>query len=334
MKRLILAPLLVLLLAIAAPAFAQNPPSQTGSGRGTVNAEEMELQRMLQGGRVEGRTTIPDARSEVLIQPQGKAWRDFHNVTLAWVGGIAVGGMLLILGVFYATRGRIAIEAGPAGRTISRFNALERANHWMVASSFILLGVSGLNLTFGRHILLPVLGPYTFANISLWGKIAHNFVAFPFTLGIVVMLLLWVKDNIPNGRDVEWFKMGGGLIGKGHPKAARFNGGQKMVFWITILGGSIVAASGYFLIFPFWGDLGVADMQLAHIVHSVLSVLMVAAMIAHIYIGSLGMEGAFDAMGSGEVDLNWAKEHHSIWVEEEMAKARQVVTPSGVKPAE
>lgn len=339
MKRLILAPFLVLFLGIAMPAlvasaFAQGQPSQAGSGRGSINAEEMELQRLLQGGRVEGRTTIPDPQSEVLIQPQGKAWRDFHNVTLSWVGGIAVGGMLLILIAFYAMRGRVRIEAGPAGRTINRFNWLERANHWMVASSFIVLGVSGLNLTFGRHLLLPILGPYTFADVSLWGKIAHNFVAFPFTLGIVIMLLLWVKDNIPNRRDIEWFKMGGGLIGKGHPTAGRFNGGQKMVFWITVLGGSIVAASGYLLIFPFWGQLGVADMQLAHIIHSVLSVLMVAAMIAHIYIGSVGMEGAFDAMGSGEVDLNWAKEHHGLWVEEEMAKARQVVAPSGVKPAE
>jgi len=335
MKRFILAPVLVLLLALSAPIIAAPAFAQTASGtaRGSISADEMEMQRLLQGGRVEGRTSIPDPQSGVLIQPQGKAWRDFHNVTLAWVGGIAVGGMLLILAVFYFTRGRIAIEAGPAGRTITRFNWLERGNHWMVASSFIVLGISGLNLTFGRHVLLPIMGPYAFAEVSLWGKIAHNYVAFPFTLGIVVMLLLWVKDNIPNGRDIEWFKTGGGLVGKGHSQAGRFNGGQKMVFWITVVGGAIVAASGYFLIFPFWGDLGVADMQLAHIIHSVLSVLMVAAMIAHIYIGSLGMEGAFDAMGSGQVDLNWAKEHHSLWVDQEMAKARQVVTPSGAKAA-
>jgi len=329
MRRLILAPFLVLLLAFSVPSLAQPAPE---GARGQVSAEEMELQRLLQGGRIEGRTSIPSRESEVLVQPAGKAWRDFHNVTLAWIGGIAVGGMLLVLAGFYLTRGRIAIEGGPAGRTISRFGALERGNHWMVASSFIVLAISGLNLTFGRHILLPLIGPYAFANVSLWGKIAHNYVAFPFTLGIVVMLLLWVRDNIPNGRDIEWFKMGGGLIGKGHPVAGRFNGGQKLVFWITVLGGSAVAVSGYFLIFPFWGT-NVANMQLAHIVHSVISVLMIAAMVAHIYIGSLGMEGAFDAMGTGEVDLNWAKEHHSLWVEEEMAKARQVVTPAGARPA-
>lgn len=322
--------LAAVLLAAPVAASAQTAPSPVA--RHGVSAEEMEMQRLLQGGRIDGRVSIPDARAGALVQPAGKAWRDFHNVTLAWVGGIAVGGMLLVLVAFWFGRGRIAIEGGMSGRTIQRFNLLERANHWMVATSFIVLGLTGLNITFGRHLLLPLMGPYAFATMSEWGKIAHNFLAFPFTLGIVVMLLLWVKDNIPNKRDIEWFKMGGGLIGKGHPKAGRFNGGQKMVFWITVLGGALVAVSGYVLIFPFWGT-DVNQMQLAHIVHSLISVLMIAAMIAHIYIGSLGMEGAFDAMGSGQVDLNWAKEHHGLWVEEEMAKARRTVLPAGARPA-
>lgn len=332
MRRILLAPFMVLLLALSVPVLAQtaNPGGQARVG---LPAEELELQRMLQGGRIEGRTSIPDPQSDVLVQPAGKAWRDFHNVTLAWVGGIAVGGMLLILVAFYFGRGRITIEAGMSGRTIQRFNLLERANHWMVASSFIVLGLTGLNLTFGRHLLLPIVGPETFTALALWGKILHNYLAFPFTLGIVVMLLIWVKDNIPNGRDIDWFKQGGGLIGKGHPKAGRFNAGQKMVFWITTLGGAAVAVSGYLLIFPFWGELGVAEMQLAHIVHSIISVLMIAAMIAHIYIGSVGMEGAFDAMGSGEVDVNWAKEHHGLWVEQQRAKGLAEPT-RGAAPAE
>jgi len=165
----------------------------------------------------------------------------------------------------------------------------------MVASCFIILGLSGLNLTFGRHILLPIVGPEAFTAISQWGKYAHNFLAFPFTLGLVVMLLIWIKDNIPNARDIAWFKAGGGLIGHGHPEAGRFNGGQKMVFWITVLGGAAVAVSGYLLVFPFFFT-GMEGMQLSHIIHSLLSVLMIAAILAHIYIGSIGMDGAFDAM--------------------------------------
>jgi formate dehydrogenase subunit gamma len=240
--------------------------------------------------------------------------------------------MLLLLLAFYLIRGRMTLEDGNSGRTIQRFNALERGNHWMVASTFIILGISGLNLTFGRWAVLPIIGPEAFYALTHYGKIAHNFLAFPFTLGLVLMLLLWVRDNIPDRVDIAWVKQAGGFIGHGHPPARRFNAGQKVVFWITILGGGLVAASGYFLIFPFWGT-DIDQMQWAHIVHSLLSVLMIAAMLAHIYIGSIGMEGAYDAMGSGQVDLNWAKTHHSLWVEEEMAKARQVVAPAGARPA-
>ncbi|MBR0654231.1 formate dehydrogenase subunit gamma [Plastoroseomonas arctica] len=317
--------LLALLLACAGlTAQAQTAPAPL-SDRDQSSAEELELQRTLQGGRIEGRITIPNQQAATLIQPAGREWRAFHNRTLAWVGGVAVVGMLALLAIFFFSRGRIRIEGGPSGQTIQRFNILERANHWMVASCFIILGLSGLNLTFGRHLLLPMVGPEAFTAVSQWGKYAHNFLSFPFALGLVVMFLLWVRDNIPNRRDITWFKMGGGFIGKGHPAAERFNAGQKVVFWITILGGGAVAASGYFLIFPFAAT-DIAGMQLSHIVHSLLAVLMIAAMLAHIYIGSLGMEGAIDAMSSGQVDVKWAKEHHSLWVEEEMGK-----TPAGAK---
>jgi formate dehydrogenase subunit gamma len=290
----------------------------------------MEVQALLRGNQIQGRITIPDDRAATLIQPVGREWREFHNVTLAWVGGIAVLGMLAILSVFRLSKGCIPIEGGRSGRTLLRFNVLERANHWMVASCFIILALSGLNLTFGRHILLPVVGHEAFTAISQWGKYAHNFLAFPFTLGLVVMLLIWLKDNIPNARDIAWFKAGGGLIGNEHPDAGRFNGGQKMVFWITVLGGAVVAVSGYLLVFPFFFT-DVAGMQLSHIIHSLLSVLMIAAMLAHIYIGSIGMDGAFDAMGTGQVDLNWAKQHHGLWVQEELAKGRTASPPPRAK---
>jgi formate dehydrogenase subunit gamma len=330
--------LLALALLVAAPVAVTAQQAQI-SGTPTNPtpmlppvADELEVLKALQGGRVAGRITIPDEQAANLIQPGGRSWREFHNVTLAWIGGIAVLGMLGLLILFRMMKGRIPIEGGLSGRTIQRFNALERGNHWMVASTFIILAISGLNITFGRHVLLPVVGPEAFAAISQWGKYAHNFLSFPFTLGIVVMLLLWVKDNIPNGRDVAWFKAGGGLVGDGHPDSGRFNGGQKGIFWITVLGGAAVAITGYILIFPFFFT-DIAGMQLSHIIHSVVSVLMIAVMLAHIYIGSAGMEGAFDAMGSGQVDVNWAKQHHNLWVAEEMAKGRGANAPSGAKAA-
>lgn len=333
-------PALALALGLAAaplatPALAQVGGPVVGTPTNPVapnaSADELELLKALQGGRIAGRGTIPDAQSNNLIQPAGRDWRAFHNVTLGWIGGVAVLGMLGIIVLFYATKGRIPVEGGRAGRTIERFNAIERTAHWMTAGSFVVLALTGLNITFGRYLLLPVLGPEAFATMSLWGKYAHNYLAFPFTLGVVLLFLMWVKDNIPNKLDIAWFKAGGGLVGHGHPQAARFNGGQKMVFWITVIGGTAVAISGYVLIFPFFVT-DIAGMQLAHIVHGVISVLMIAAMIGHIYIGSAGMEGAFDAMGSGQVDLNWAKQHHGLWVEDEMKKARETVAgPAGAK---
>ena len=322
---------------VAPPALAQvggpvvgTPTSPVAS---TATADELELQKALTGGRIAGRVSIPDGQSASLVQPAGRDWRAFHNVTLTWVGGIAVLGMLGIIVLFYMSKGRIPVEAGRAGRTIQRFNAIERGAHWMTAGSFVVLALTGLNLTFGRWLILPLLGPETFATLTLWGKYAHNYLSFPFTLGVVLLFLMWVKDNIPNKLDVAWFKAGGGLIGHGHPDAARFNGGQKMVFWITVIGGTLVAVSGYVLIFPFFVT-DIAGMQLAHIVHGVISVLMIAAMIGHIYIGSVGMEGAFDAMGSGQVDVNWAKQHHGLWVEDEMKKAHQTIAgPAGAKAA-
>jgi formate dehydrogenase subunit gamma len=337
--RLLPALLLALGLALtpAAPALAQigGPVSGVPGNPvpATSTAEELELQKALTGGRLAGRITIPDNQAASLVQPAGRDWRQFHNVTLAWIGGVAVLGMLGIIVLFYMSKGRIPVEGGRTGHTIQRFNALERGAHWMTALSFVVLAITGLNLTFGRWVVMPLIGPEAFATLTLWGKYAHNYLSFPFTLGVVLLFLIWVKDNIPNRVDIAWFKAGGGLIGHGHPVAGRFNGGQKMVFWITVLGGTLVAISGYVLIFPFWVT-DIAGMQLAHIVHGVISVLMIAAMLGHIYIGSAGMEGAFDAMGSGQVDMNWAKQHHPLWVEDEMQKARETVSGQpAAKPA-
>jgi formate dehydrogenase subunit gamma len=149
---------------------------------------------------------------------------------------------------------------------------------------------------------------------------------------VALMFLVWIKDNIPSGVDVRWFAAGGGIVGKGHPPARRFNGGQKVIFWTVVLGGAALSVSGFYLLFPPFAG-GVLNLQFWNVVHGIVSVLMVAAMLGHIYIGSIGMEGAFDAMGSGEVDLNWAKEHHSLWVAEEIQKGH-VQGGQRLQPAE
>jgi len=281
-----------------------------------------EQQLLQESARIQGRVSIPDQRSSVLMQPAGRDWREFRNVTLRWIGGIAILGMIALIVIFYLIRGMVRLEGGRAGRTIVRFSAFERFVHWMTATCFIVLAISGLNVTFGRPLLLPLIGFENFSEWSLWAKYAHNFLSFPFTIGVVLIFLMWIAGNIPNRVDVDWIRRGGGIVGHDHPPAYRFNAGQKAIYWTVVIGGGLVAATGYQLMFPFYLS-GIEGMQLAQIVHSVVAMLFMAVMLAHIYIGTIGMEGAFEAMGSGTVDVNWAREHHNLWLEEENARARR-----------
>ena len=297
------------------------------------NANAVHEQQLLQEfGRVHGLGSIPDVKSYTIEQPMGRTWRAFHEVWLHWIGDIAVLGMIVLLTVFYLVRGRVKIESGRSGVTVTRFSGFERFVHWMTATCFVVLALSGLNITFGNELLAPLVGAETFAVWSQWAKYAHNFLSFPFTLGVVVILLMWVAWNIPGKLDVEWLKEGGGIVGNKHPPAPRFNAGQKMIYWIVVLGGGAVAASGYLLMFPFYGT-NIANMQLAEIVHGVAAVLFVAAMLGHIYIGTIGMEGAFEGMWDGTVDANWARQHHSLWAEKECRSGPKVVLiPTASRP--
>jgi formate dehydrogenase subunit gamma len=305
---------LVFMIATAAPVSAQQPSSVNP----TASAVK-EQQLLDQLNKIQGRGTIPDTKSYTIEHPAGRDWRHFHNVTLRWIGGIAILGVLALLVVFYLIRGMVRIESGRSGRTIVRFNAFERFVHWMTATCFIILALSGLNITFGRPLLLPLMSQEAFTGWSEAAKYAHNYLSFPFTIGVMLIFLIWIAGNIPNRIDVEWLKRGGGIVGHDHPPAYRFNAGQKAIYWIVVLGGGAVAVTGYLLMFPFYGT-DIDSMQMAQMFHAVVAMLFVAAMLGHIYIGTIGMEGAFEAMGEGTVDVNWAKEHHSLWLEAERAR--------------
>ena len=307
---------LVFLLNLGAGVSAQqrNPDNSVNPTASSVNEQQL-LQEMR---RIQGRGTLPDVKSNVIEQP-GRDWRYFHQVTLKWIGAISILGLAALILVFYLVRGMVRIKAGRSGRVIVRFNAFERFVHWMTATCFVVLAVSGLNITFGRELLLPLMGPNAFTTWSQTLKYLHNFLSFPFTIGVIVIFLMWIAGNIPNRVDVNWLKRGGGIVGDDDPPAYRFNAGQKAIYWIVVLGGGAVAVSGYFLMFPFYGTT-IAGMQLAQIVHGVVAVLFIGAMLGHIYIGTIGMEGAFEAMGEGTVDVNWARQHHNLWLQDEMAR--------------
>lgn len=329
LRSLIFGLALVLGVGIAMPAIAQNDFNPTARA---LNEDQL-LKALKAPGTISGRVTIPNQSAGVLIQPEGKAWRDYRRETLPRVGAITILGMLVVLCLFYAIRGKIRVAAGLSGQTIERFNGFERFTHWLTASSFLVLGLSGLNVTFGRSLLLPVIGHEAFTSLSIFLKYLHNYIGFAFMAGIVLMFLMWVRENIPNGTDIRWFKDGGGILGKDkHPDAGKFNGGQKILFWAVIGGGVLLSLSGLHLIFPNRVDGGVTEIQFQSEIHGIVAMLMIAMILAHIYIGTLGMEGAFDAMGSGDVDLNWAKEHHSLWVDE-VRKAAGNAAAGGAAPA-
>jgi formate dehydrogenase subunit gamma len=308
---------------------------------------DADLWRFVRTGNA-GSTQMKNELSAVMIQSEGDNWRAVRNGPLSIYGAYGLGGIIALLAVFYLIRGRIRIEAGPSDERILRFGAIDRFAHWLMAGSFVVLGLTGLNMLYGRHVLLPLIGKESFAAIAEAGKYAHNYLAFAFMLGLALSFVLWVRHNIPSLLDLKWLAQGGGIFVKGaHPPARKFNAGQKIIFWAVMIGGLSVSMSGIALMFPFQthmfsetfallNNFGFAlptdftplqEQQLNQLWHGVVSLALVTMIIAHIYIGSIGMEGALDAMNTGMVDRNWAKEHHNLWVEEEDQK----ISP---KPAE
>ncbi len=315
------------------PAVAQEQGKVPGSALG--NQSDPDLWRAIRQGE-RGSVSIPNRQAGVLIQSEGDNWRAFRNGPLSTYGAWGLLGIIGLLALFFVLRGRIRIEEGRSGETITRFGFFERFTHWLTASCFVILALTGLNMLYGRYLLRPLIGPDAFSLLTRAGKYAHDLLAFGFMLGLVLMFVLWIAQNIPNHYDLIWLAKGGGMFKKGvHPPAKKFNAGQKIIFWLVILAGLSVSLSGIMLLWPFqlhmfgptfatfnrlFGlELPTAlaplqEMQLAQLWHAMMGLFLTIVIIAHIYIGTIGMEGAFDAMGSGEVDRNWAREHHDLWV--------------------
>ena len=350
MSRLISSVLLALLLGVSAQAQDKPAPavqstnimdvkpeaSQAPGYAEQTNAERAKVQPGNNapmwrdvGKGVAGYSSLPVREAPeagVLIQPfveypgsrltnAGEAWRQVRNNWIIPYGGSLLFIVALAIAIFYWRKGKIPLHGTPTGRQIERFTPFERAAHWSNAIAFVTLAISGLVMAFGKFILQPVIGDTLFGWLTYALKNAHNFAGPLFAVSLVVVFFTFVKDNLPAKGDLVWLLKGGGILSGKEVPSHRFNAGEKVVFWGGVfLLGAVVVASGFVLdkIVP-----GMVyergTMQVAHMVHAVATVLMMAMFLGHIYIGTIGMEGAYDAMRTGYVDETWAKEHHELW---------------------
>ena len=287
-------------------------------------------------------TTLPAKEGGVLIQASGEEWRQLRNGPVTQWGGWALVAMLIVVITFYLIRGTIRLSSSPTGRLIERFTVVERLAHWSTAITFVILAITGMLMLFGKYVVLPVFGYSAFSLLAGISKGLHNFVGPVFSLSIIVTFILFVKDNFPEKGDLKWITRFGGFLSKNqHIPAGRFNAGEKLWFWggLTVLG-IIMTITGLILDFPNF-DQTRGQMQLAWTWHAIAAVLFVMGAMGHIYIGTLGMEGAYKAMRTGVVDEAWAREHHEYWYEDlkagrvppDRASPQPVDRPSGQQPA-
>jgi formate dehydrogenase subunit gamma len=341
-------------LALAVPvAMAQTPPPAAPAAKTTAvddlaapadakpsetNAERSKSQPgnnapfwrgVKNSGLQEGTVNLPGAEKGILIQSiadypgvapttAGEAWRQVRNRVIIPYGGALLGIMLLAIAIFYFTRGSLGGHASETGRKVERFTPFERAAHWSNAIAFSTLAISGLVMAFGKFILLPVIGGTLFGWLTYALKTAHNFAGPVFAVSLLVVIATFIKDNFPQRGDVDWVLKGGGMFGGQEVPSHRFNAGEKGLFWVGVFVlGLTVVASGLFLDHLVPGFVFTrGQMQVAHMVHAAGAMLMMTAFLGHIFMGTLGMKGAFSAMRTGYVDESWAHEHHAYWAED------------------
>ncbi len=305
---------------------------------GSVTNPRSNMWRAVEQG-VGGYTAVNGAEAGVLIAQGGVRWQQLRDGPVAKYMPWLVLGMLAIVVLYHLIHGKNKLDASQlSGRKIKRWNSFDRSVHWITAISFIVLAITGLSMLIGKNVLIPLLGK---AGFSWWAQASitiHNVVGPVFSVGVLLMIVLWVWHNFPTKVDLEWFKQGGGMFTKSHPSAGRMNGGEKVWFWVVAVVGLAVSITGIIMLVPIY-NLPVPtwlswvpliegtrpQMQEANLVHAVLSLGWTALAVGHVYIGTAGTEGAFEGMKTGYVSEEWAKQHHDLWAEDAAAKGQVVV---------
>jgi|SRR5688572_7937779 len=333
---------LAVLVSLGSAAWAQQAPAEPQQ-EDRVKAQQQRSvtqpgnnapvwREVRQGQSPYTNSTVKGRETEVLVQSWGETWRQIRNGPVTFYGGWVVVLVLVAIVAFYFIFGPVKLHGRPTGRLIRRFSTLDQVVHWTVAISFCVLGLSGLIMLFGKHVLLPVFGYTLFAWLAALSKNLHNFVAPLFMVSVAIFAILFVRHNLPRAYDFIWFRNALGYVtGKKHVPSGKFNAGEKVWFWGGVVVLSIVVSwSGLILLFPNF-DQTRAVMQDAWIWHAVAALLYIAMSLGHIYLGTIGVHGAYQAMRTGYVDEVWAKEHHEYWYND--VKSGGAAAASGAIPA-
>jgi formate dehydrogenase subunit gamma len=303
--------------APAAPAQAQAPKQEVKTVAAAHNAEA--YWRDVRSGTA-GITTVRGTETGVLVSPDGNTWRQIRNGPVTFYGSLIVLIVFVAIAIFHSRKGMLRLEGKPTGKTMVRFSNWERSVHWLVAISFVCLALTGGNMLLGKYLLMPVIGHTLFSWLAGMGKFVHNILGLVFAVGVVLMLGTFYKDNFWHASDAEWIRKAGGLVSREHVPSRRFNFGEKTWFWFGVgLFGLTMIASGMSLLFPNLFETRHA-LQTAEVVHSIAATLIFAMSLGHIYLGTIGVEGAYQSIRTGHVDEVWAKEHHQLWYDEQMEK--------------
>ncbi len=309
-----------------APAEPKADESNAQRGKSQPGNNAPFWRAVRESGQAQGISNLPGAEKGVLIQSftqypgsrltnAGDAWRQVRNQWILPYGGALIAITVLAIALFYWRKGSLGGHQPDTGRVIERFTYFERAAHWSNAIAFCVLAISGLVMAFGKFVLLPVIGGALFGWLTYALKTAHNFAGPLFAVSLLVVFITFVRDNLPTKGDVAWLLKGGGLLGGTEVPSHRFNAGEKAIFWGGVFAlGIVVVGSGLVLDKLIPGlDYLRGDMQIANMIHAVAAVLMMAMFLGHIYIGTIGMKGAYQGMKTGYVDEGWAHEHHALW---------------------
>jgi len=314
---LIAALLLVIAFSLPQIAGASNippEPPQYPQGVSSINpgGDLWREVRQRDGRVIDGISQVQGVETGVLINARGDQWARFRVNEVTKTVSYALLAVFGVLVLVYVLRGRVAIEGGPSGRVVRRFTDYERIVHWTLAIVFLFLAITGLILLLGRPLLLPLFGKEVFALFASASKEGHNLFGPLFLVSLLMMLFSFTRHNLYEKGDLGWLLRLGGLIGDGHPSVGFFNMGEKIWYWIVILFGLVVSISGLVLVSPNFGQ-GRVVMEISHLVHVVGALVLMLGSLGHVYMGTIGSDGALQGMTSGYVDTNWANAHHDRW---------------------